>query len=270
MRPGLALFESTAVVSAGNRPQGRFVLFREACGMPRIELSLNRKLIRVYDLETGPRWTIGRRIGSDILIEDHTVSKDHAIITYSEGKYLLADLKSSNGTFVNGTAVSSHWLENGDILSIGTYQLRFVGDEDETSKSKPDETVDTFAKYDLKNGQIAGDAGKAHGTSSRKIESEQVGTLSFVAGGRGEIKLTKESTTVGKDAYCDLVLEGILLGKIAFTIDHKPNGYYLKYVGGVSIPKVSGQPVRRSMKLENSDIIEIGSVKLQFSSGAAK
>ena len=58
------------------------------------------------------------------------------------------------------------------------------------------------------------------------------------------------------------------MGKISFTIERRVSGYYLNYVGGVSIPKVSGQPVRHSMKLEESDLIEIGPATLRFSGGS--
>jgi hypothetical protein len=54
----------------------------------------------------GTEWTIGRAQGSAIELSGKTVSKNHARLTMRDGKLLIVDLKSANGTYVNGQRVS--------------------------------------------------------------------------------------------------------------------------------------------------------------------
>ena len=64
-----------------------------------------------------------------IILNHHSISKDHAIIEFdSSGKGYISDLFSSNGTFVNGTRISSNHkfpLNEGDIIKFGKDQIAF-------------------------------------------------------------------------------------------------------------------------------------------------
>ena len=73
-----------------------------------------------------PEVIIGRDIRSDIVLPSSVVSRKHAACYYSEQNYLLVDLGSTNGTFVNGIQISKpHTLQIGDFIQIGPYQLIF-------------------------------------------------------------------------------------------------------------------------------------------------
>jgi len=61
-----------------------------------------------------------------------------------------------------------------------------------------------------------------------------------------------------------VVVKGFLVGKASATISQRPAGYYLSYITGFSKPKVNSKSVRQSVKLQEFDIIEIGSTKMQF------
>ena len=64
--------------------------------------------------------TIGREAGNDILINDPQVSRHHARVTLQGGTYVLEDLGSTNGTFVNGRRVSGPVaLSAGDMVGFG-------------------------------------------------------------------------------------------------------------------------------------------------------
>jgi predicted component of type VI protein secretion system len=63
----------------------------------------------------------------DILIDDETVSGSHAIIVYRDGRCLIKDDLSRNGTFVNGREITeAHPLQNYDQIRIGNTYLTFV------------------------------------------------------------------------------------------------------------------------------------------------
>jgi predicted component of type VI protein secretion system len=68
----------------------------------------------------GDQLIIGRDATSGIAINDAEVSRKHARLTFQGGKYVLEDLGSTNGTFVNGQRlVSSAVLKPGDVVSLG-------------------------------------------------------------------------------------------------------------------------------------------------------
>jgi pSer/pThr/pTyr-binding forkhead associated (FHA) protein len=90
-----------------------------------------------------------------------------------------------------------------------------------------------------------------------------------LAGGNGLINLTQKITTIGKDPTSDIVVKGLLMNPTAITITKSPDGFYLNYVGGLPKPKVNDQTVKKSTLLNDLDIIEIGSTRLQFSTEGA-
>jgi len=73
----------------------------------------------------GDRTTIGRLETADIRILDGQISKQHAEISHTNGKWSLRDLGSSNGTVVNGRRVHAHDLIEGDQIALGNALLIF-------------------------------------------------------------------------------------------------------------------------------------------------
>jgi EAL domain-containing protein (putative c-di-GMP-specific phosphodiesterase class I) len=69
---------------------------------------------------------IGRSSSSNLVICAKQVSTDHAEIYASEGQYFVRDLKTKNGTFVNGQAVQNAVLGDGDILHVAHEEFRFI------------------------------------------------------------------------------------------------------------------------------------------------
>jgi adenylate cyclase len=62
---------------------------------------------RQFSLDAKSYWTVGRNQENDIVITDHCISRNHAILQGTDtGEFLLIDLGSRNGTFVNGRRVS--------------------------------------------------------------------------------------------------------------------------------------------------------------------
>ncbi len=72
-----------------------------------------------------PKFEIGRSHDSDILLDDVTVSRKHAVLEKVDNDYIVSDLSSLNGTYVNGEIVNSSKLKNGDKIQIGKYIFLF-------------------------------------------------------------------------------------------------------------------------------------------------
>ncbi|OZG53246.1 FHA domain-containing protein [Pseudoscardovia radai] len=73
------------------------------------------------------RVTVGRDASSDIMLDDGTVSRQHAVFVRKDGHYSIEDVGSLNGTYVNRRRVDSAQLKSGDELMIGKFRLVFFG-----------------------------------------------------------------------------------------------------------------------------------------------
>jgi len=71
--------------------------------------------------------TIGRHPDNTIQILDRIISKEHAQIQRAaDGRYLLRDLRSLNGTFMRGERIADHYLNDGDEFTMGSTRIVFV------------------------------------------------------------------------------------------------------------------------------------------------
>lgn len=236
--------------------------------MPILQLQFKDKVISKYRLEKGKSLKIGRRETNDVVIENVSVSGRHAKVESVEGGgFMIMDLNSTNGTFVNDKMVTTHTLKHGDIISIGKHRLVFgyvkgekrpenEGAENEESWMEKTMVLDTEEHRDM--------LAKTASEMGSKTTQPKTGILSFLAGGEGEYILSKKITKIGKDAGNDIILGGMTMGKVAATISMMPNGYQISFVGGMTKPKVNDKPVKESVKLEEFDTITIGSMKAKF------
>jgi len=234
--------------------------------MPIVTLKFKENIIGEFPLEGGKSLTVGRKQSNDVAIENLAVSGHHAKIDSVGEGYLMTDLQSKNGSFVNNELVSSHWLKHGDVITIGKHTLIFSYTEGEKRPAETEGGMDQTMVMDTdKYRDMLDKAMKATGTDVTKaLPKEQIGVLSYLAGGEGEVELTKKLTKIGKDASCEIVVGGMMMGKTAATISKRPMGYSLSYVSGMSKPKVNGETVKESVMLKDFDEIEIGSIRMQF------
>jgi pSer/pThr/pTyr-binding forkhead associated (FHA) protein len=69
---------------------------------------------------------VGRGAHCDLQIITHVVSREHARITVDEGIAIIEDVGSRNGVFVNSVRVDRQALQQGDLITIGDAQFRFI------------------------------------------------------------------------------------------------------------------------------------------------
>lgn len=69
--------------------------------------------------------SIGRSPSNDLVLKAAKVSRQHAAINKYKDKFVIIDLKSSNGVFVNGKKIDEQTLEEGDEISVGGYRMLF-------------------------------------------------------------------------------------------------------------------------------------------------
>jgi pSer/pThr/pTyr-binding forkhead associated (FHA) protein len=114
--------------------------------MPTLTLKLKNKSLGEYQLQQGVSLTIGRRETNDVVIEDPAVSGHHAKIDSMGDRFVLIDLQSKNGSFVNEQLINSHWLKHEDIITIGGHSLVFnYHEKEQMHHDDSDEFDETLA-----------------------------------------------------------------------------------------------------------------------------
>ena len=89
-------------------------------------------------LLTGATQRIGRDSRCDIHLDDTETSRKHAQIDLVDNEYVINDLKSSNGTLVNGHLIDSKKLRDGDRMQIGKYVFVFRLQETQPNSADKD------------------------------------------------------------------------------------------------------------------------------------
>lgn len=71
---------------------------------------------------------IGRKLDNHVVIQDSRISRNHAQLRLMNGQFVLLDLNSTGGTFVNEQRITKSVLYSGDTISLAGVQLKFVQD----------------------------------------------------------------------------------------------------------------------------------------------
>jgi pSer/pThr/pTyr-binding forkhead associated (FHA) protein len=90
-----------------------------------------------YRLQTHRPFTLGRDPGNDIILRDPKVSRHHGEIVFERGFFVLHDLASANGTYVNGKRIRVAPLTHGARLRMGNTYGRFSEELPTESEAAP-------------------------------------------------------------------------------------------------------------------------------------
>ncbi|WP_027017015.1 FHA domain-containing protein [Comamonas composti] len=219
--------------------------------MPTLVISIDGAIIKEVPL-LKERTTLGRRPYNDIVIDNLAVSGEHAVLTLASGKVTIEDLRSTNGTYVNGQAVHHHQLVHGDLLDIGRYKLRFVQQETGTQAT----ATGTGATPAVPAASQEAPGFELTQPPSISMLPQRLACIRMLSGnipGR-QIPLTKVVTTLGKP------------GVAVASITQKPYGFVLAQLEGeLATLKLNGQLVGSSpAPLLSGDMLELAGSQMQF------
>ena len=217
--------------------------------------------------------SIGRSPDNALVIDNPAVSHYHARVFNEEGRMMIEDFGSMNGTFVNGQRVKMGMLKPGDTVTVGKHNIIVsesreldgfaIGDgKPKPAAPKINETVmlDTKARRDFLQ-QVA-----AVGESAQVAPGRvKVATLVIRTGktDRREYTLTDKLTVVGKSAMATVHLKGWFAPKAAAQINRREDNSY--YVGAADkTPSVNGVPISSPKKLSSGDVIFVAGVEMEF------
>jgi pSer/pThr/pTyr-binding forkhead associated (FHA) protein len=228
--------------------------------MARLILSLDGQVLAEYNMMK-ERYTVGRLPDNDVRIDNPTVSGHHSLIINILNDSFLEDLNSTNGTYVNGKLIKKHALQNGDVITVGRHQLRYV--DSVVDGEEHDEFAQTMvlSKSDLAaTGMLSPSAGPAV-NGSRGPEraappaAAKIQVLNGTFAGR-EVTLNKALTTMGQP------------GVQVIAITRRGDGYHLVQVENAperDPPKINGLAVgAQAHRLNDNDVIELVGIKMGF------
>jgi hypothetical protein len=197
-------------------------------------------------------FAIGRKPDNDLVIDDHTVSGHHAKIIRVQSVYFVEDLKSTNGTAVNGKPIERLQLHDADVITIGKHRIIFqdsalVPAGSIPPSSEADQTMAIPTKH-LQGGLAI--TGKVVVTAGKTD--------------RLEYHLTQPSNLIGSQDGAAIRLTGWFAPKAAALISGLAGGFTVSPSQSGKALLVNGIAVCAPQQLKNGDVIEVAGVKMTF------
>lgn len=262
--------------------------------MPKLTLKFEDRILREVPVSSSAV-TIGRLPNNAVAIDNPAVSGQHARVMVEGGQYVLEDLNSRNGTFVNNQAVTKHVLQEGDVIRIGKHTLTFYGSgagevTPDAAPAKPAAPMqdlggtvflDTKAQKELlakakAAAQAQAAASGEPGAAARPAAPvavpraaaavpTKIGVLTVVSGStdKKQYNLETQTTLVGKSDTALVRLKGWFKPQVAAAITRKGSAYLVTPLAGKS--QVNGQPLRQGYEMKPGDVLDISGVTFQFS-----
>jgi len=265
--------------------------------MAKLILSMDGLVLKEIPL-TKERTTIGRKPHNDIQIDNLAVSGEHAVIVTILNDCFLEDLGSTNGTLVNGNPVKKHFLQNNDVVELGKYRLKFVGETPAPAATA--EKADFEKTMVLRPSAMKAAAEQAKGMgaggaeAARAAAAQQAASSASAAGtaDRTPAPAAAPSPAPAAAAPAGAARSGHPLGAIQIlsggnagkelelakplttlgkpgvqvaVLTRRPQGYFITHVEGVNPPTVNGQAIGTAPHaLKDHDVVELAGVKMEF------
>lgn len=217
--------------------------------------------------------SIGRSPENVLVIDNPAVSHYHARVFNEEGRLMIEDFGSMNGTFVNGQRVKMVTLKPGDSVAIGKHTIVVADSPDGSFGFAPSSgpkavapKINETVMLDTKERRAFLQRVASVGESAQVAPGRaKVATL-VVRGGntdQREYTLTDKLTVIGKSAMATVKLRGWFAPKAAAQINRREDNSY--YIGAADkVPKVNDVAIARPTKLSPGDIIAIAGIELEF------
>lgn len=213
--------------------------------MPELILKLGDTVVQRYVFDKDII-SIGRSRDNDVVVDNLSVSRNHARLRRQNGKFILTDLNSANGTYVNNVRVSKTEIVDNDVITLGKHTIQFLN------------TV-------LSDEELIVDALGADRTVV--VDRTPQGVLAVTKGKLAgkEFTITKAETTIGKAPNNDIVItDDWFMSKKQAVIRALSTGYELQDLGSYRKTRLNGAPVQGAVRLKTGDVLEFGNTRCEF------
>jgi pSer/pThr/pTyr-binding forkhead associated (FHA) protein len=205
-----------------------------------VRLHLKDREIATWILDDRPL-AIGRTPENDIVIDNLSVSRQHARIEIGPEGPVVRDHGSTNGLMINGRPVREALIENGTTIQIGKHALSFEAE----AASSPASGESTTNAYEA----------TIQRTSTHRLSNPAKLTESHADGDR-EYLIDTAVFLIGKSDVADVRLEGMLVSEFHAEIDFEEKEHRLSHLAGHRKVTVNGETISERV-LQDGDTIEI-------------
>ena len=230
----------------------------------KLTLTLSGRTLERYEFGDEDRIRIGRSEDCEITIDNLGVSRYHSEVVAKDGIFVLRDLRSNNGTYVNGRRVDAYNLNTGDEISIGKFTLTFSATGAAAAPATPEvqKGEDDFGGMTMQMDQAA------LAQLQREKSSRVRGYLVLEnKEGKKNVFLEKSVFVFGKADNSDVKLGGWFCPRKVAIIFRDESGFRLINVTpkGDKV-RVNGKDVD-DVRLGDNDEIQIRGEKMHFMRG---
>jgi len=229
--------------------------------MAKVLLKYKGELIREVNLDK-EIVAIGRNPDNSIVIDNQAVSGHHAIIEAEGNQLFVEDLKSLNGTYLNGRRVNRAEIFNKDVILVGVHTLDVVFEKDRFAEMTPPQER---GRSMFETVIITPDQQQKIIQAANKTGPDVLGGFLVIAGStdQKDYVLKEKVSVIGKEEGSVIRLKGFFAPKRAALVNRRREGYFILPTGSKTI-KVNGEAIDRRYDLKDGDLVEIGGLKLQF------
>lgn len=224
--------------------------------MAEVTIKLGDQVLQTHVFE-GDLLRVGRSRENDIVLENLSVSRHHVQIRHHEGQYVLFDMNSSNGTFLNGTRITRTELMSGDQIKVGKHLLTWYDSSEQATVMEP-------VLEEGGGARVVKKAAEARAEAWVKVENGRLKDREF--------KIVRFETSIGKGATNDIVLtdDWLLAKKQAIILRRGNDEFLIEDLGGIRRVKVNGKTIDEPVTVRTGDKLDVGGTRLTFYSTAAK
>ena len=206
----------------------------------------------------GDHVLVGRAAACDIVLGDETVSRSHARVERRDGAFVVEDLGTPNGTFVNGTRVERMTLSPADIITVGKSTLRF-----EAGEPAPAPNVTTIAT------EAELDTVLSEETVTVRLHNSSTPVLvAHVAGRTWEVPLSGDALTIGRQPSSDIVIQTPSASRMHARVERRGETVVIRDLDTSNGTWVNGERVTERVLVDGATI-RIGDARLVFKAGIA-
>jgi pSer/pThr/pTyr-binding forkhead associated (FHA) protein len=241
--------------------------------MAKVYLKFNTAVMKEIPLDKD-EITFGRKSENDIVINHPTVSGRHGRLKKEADHFVVEDLNSTNGTFINGRRIKSGSVKDRDQIGVAGHILDFyVDDTVDIPLTAPVEThvvgesayipkPEARPKAEPPPAEVVPVDPPAEPAILPEAHAK-IRILSGAVDGQSEVMLREVVTYIGAKPPATIKIKGFLAPDLAALITRRPEGYYFKAVKP-GYPKVNGASVYEQVLLENGAVIEMAGSYMVF------
>lgn len=231
-------------------------------------IMLNDRVIARFTTHEGSKLIIGRSPDADVVIDNTAISRHHSSLELRDGRHYLADLKSTNGTTVNGKKIASKVpITEKDVIFIGKFRLIQSATDDQHASSSYATAMDIDDEATVFVSSPRQQA-TAQPSQTATPSQNEIYRLAVIEGNAAPTTLSldgKSSVKIGKDSSCDMIIAGWLVGKPQCYVVSKKDKYYIVPQRSWANTRLNDVIIKEERLLRKGDIIQIKSVKIRFS-----